>query len=188
MRKYILIGISIFLALVSILIVAFGLKLGYGYGAVKKATIENKELKAQLDEKNGAEYQSVQDELNKVVGEYKTNQEQYNAQLAVSKSSGINILEKEKMKETLKKYAKASSIDLNYELKKSAEINSISKDFVYCDVYFTVRGEYYDIDKFIDSIEKDFSLNFTISNFEMNNNQGALEAKFVVKNVPIKEN
>ena len=185
MRKYILIGISAFLALISILIVSFGLKLGYGYGAVKKATIENNELKAQLDEKNGAEYQSAQDELNKAVEEFKINYEQNNNQ---SIGSGVTIVDKEKMKDTLTKHAKSSSVDLVYEIKKSMELEAASREFIYCDIYCTVKGEYYDIDKFIDSIEKDFSLNFNITNFEMNNSQGGLEAKFVVKNIPIKDN
>ena len=133
------------------------------------------------------EYQSVQEKLNEVVGEYKSNQEQYNASVDGSQQEGILLIDKDEMKATLQKYAKDNLIDIDYEIRKAQELNSISSEFTYCDIYFTVKGEYYDIDKFIDSIEKDFSLNFTVTEFEMRNSQDTIKADFVVKNVAIKE-
>ena len=83
MRKYILIGICIFLALVCLLRVSVGKK---SYCNIKKAFYSNIELKDELDKKNGDEYKSAQEKLDATVKNYKSNQEQYNALSSLSES------------------------------------------------------------------------------------------------------
>ncbi len=185
MRKYILIGICIFLALVCLLRVSVGKK---SYGNIKKAFYSNIELKDELDKKNGDEYKSAQEKLDATVKNYKSNQEQYNALSSSSESSSAKKgLDKAKLKTTLEKYAKQNLLNASYEIKKSSEIISVSDEFAYYDIYFSVIGEYYDIDKFIETIENDFSLGFTVENFEMKNSENGIEAKFIVKNIAINE-
>ena len=185
MRKYILFGICIFLALISILRISVGKK---SYGNIKKSFYSNVDLKAELDKKNGDEYKGAQDKLDSAMQEFKSNQEQYNAHVEASDGKSANSgIDKQKMKTTLEKYAKQNSIDLNYEIKKSSEVSSISNDKIYCDIYFNVKGEYYDIDKFIETIENDFSLGFIVENFEMRSSDNGIESSFIVKNIAISE-
>lgn len=186
MRRYVLIGISIILALLIILQIAFGVGLGKSYGSVKKAYEDNIEAKKELDKINSEGYDGYQASLDASVAEFKSNQEQYNAKAQTEKSM-VNVLDKTKLKETLTKYAKANVLDMTYDIKKATEMNSVSNDFIYCDIEFAVKGEYYDIDKFIETLENDFTLGFTIQNFEMNSTENGVEAKFIVKNVAIKE-
>ena len=181
MRKYILVGICIFLALICLLRVSVGKK---SYGNIKKAFYSNIELKNELDKKNDEEYKAAQDKLDTAVKEFKSNQEQYNASQSAEQAKS-KALDSAKMKTTLEKYAKQNSLDMSYEIKKSSEITSVSNDFTYCDICFSVKGEYYDIDKFIETIENDFSLGFIAENFEMKNGENGIESNFVVKNIAI---
>ncbi len=185
MRKYILIGICIFLALVCLLRVSVGKK---SYGNIKKVFYSNIELKNELDKKNGEEYKAAQDKLDTAVKNYKSNQEQYNA--LNNSNGGANIkkgIDRAKLKTTIEKYAKQNLLNVSYEIKKSSEVISVSNEFAYYDIYFSAKGEYYDINKFIETIENDFSLGFVVENFEMKNGESGIEAKFVVKNIAINE-
>ena len=182
MRKYILVGICIFLALICLLRVSVGKK---SYGNIKKAFYSNIYLKEELDRKNGDEYKRAQDRLDNTIKEYKSNQERYNISQAGEQAKN-KALDSEKIKTTLEKYAKQNSLDMSYEIRISTEINSVSSDFKYCDIDFSVKGEYYDIDKFIETIENDFSLGFTVDGFMMKSGDNGIESSFIVKNIAIR--
>ena len=185
MRKYILIGICIFLALVCLLRVSVGKK---SYGNIKKTFYSNLDLKDELDKKNGDEYKAAQDKLDATAKTYKSNQEQYNALYNSNDGASTNKgIDKAKLKTILEKYAKQNLLNMSYEIKKSSEVISVSNDFDYYDIYFSVKGEYYDIDKFIETAENDFLLGFVVENFEMKNGDDGIEAKFVAKNIAISE-
>ncbi len=186
MRKYVLIGIAIFLALICILQVFFGFGIGKSYGAIKKAYRENINAKENLDKMNNEDYNNYQKQLNEAVAEFKTNQEQYEQRNAGEKST-FDAIDKAELKTTLTKYAKNNLLDMTYDIKKASGMSSVSSEFVYCDIEFVLKGGYYDIDKFIETIENDFKLGFTAEDFEMKSADDVVEAKFVVKNVAIKE-
>lgn len=186
MRKYVLIGIAIFLALICILQVFLGFGIGKSYGAIKKLYKENINAKDDLDIMNNNDYNNYQKKLDEAVAEFKTNQAQYD-QRNGDGSGTIKPIDKTELKTTLSKYAKNNLLDMTYDIKKASGMNSVSSDFIYCDIEFVLKGEYYDIDKFIETIENDFSLGFTAENFEMKSAENCVEAKFIVKNVAIKE-
>ena len=91
MRKYVLIGIAIFLALICILQVFFGFGIGKSYGAIKKAYRENINAKENLDKMNNEDYNKYQKQLNEAVAEFKTNQEQYEQRNAENNIIAQNV-------------------------------------------------------------------------------------------------
>ena len=86
---------------------------------------------------------------------------------------------------TIGNYATQKGVTLQLDISKSATKASISSEYVYCDLNFTITGDYIAITDFIYSLENDDKLNFEIRNFLMKKGGENLQATFTVKDVPV---
>ena len=195
MRKTVFICISIVLLLCFLLIVNFGLNLGFtkilSYDEIEEANINKKILLSEFDEKVNNDFKNEENEYIKIVDEYKKNKNEYEKMVESRQIDNdfiqqyLNIYNIEDVSEILDNYAKEKNVEIRYSVNNSNTFFAINSKYIMCDISFYVKGEYIDITDFIYSIEDDDRLNFEISDFELKSVNDVLEANFNVKNVPI---
>lgn len=196
MRKYLLIIITILIAVIFCIIVFFGYQFGkiriYSYDEIVAISKEKDTLLSALDTKNINEYSKTLKALQTAVQTYEKTKLEYDTLLqegiitddAVYNS--IDLFDVDELSEKIKNYAKQKNVILNLDVVVSATSTSISSEYVMCDLNFKVSGEYIAITDFIYSIEDDDTLNFEIKDFTLKeDDDNILQASFSVKNIPL---
>lgn len=195
MRKYLLILITIIIAIIFCVIVLWGFKVGnfriYSYDEIVAVSKERTELLSALDEKNINEYNSSLKSLQTAVQTYEKTKSEYDKLVSEGKitkdsiQNSITLFDINTLSEKIKSYAKEKNVILNLDVVESATSTSISSEYVMCDLNFKVSGEYIAITDFIYSIEDDDTLNFEIKDFSMKEEDDVLRATFSAKNIPL---
>lgn len=195
MRKYLLILITILIALVFCIIVLWGIKIGkfriYSYDEILATSKEKNALLSALDSKNIGEYDKTLKSLQTAVQTYENTKSEYNKLVQEGKIAddavynSINLYEIEALSEKIKNYAKEKNVVLTLDVIPSATSTSISSAYIMCDLDFKISGEYISITDFLYSIEDDDTLGFEIKDFSLNSENGVLKASFSAKNIPI---
>lgn len=195
MRKYLLILITIVIAIIFCIIVLCGAQIGkiriYSYDEIVSISKEKVTLLSALDNKNISEYNKTLKSLQTAVQTYQKTKSDYDALVAEGKItedsiySSIDLYDIDELGEKIKNYAKEKNVILNMDVVQSATSTSIASEYVMCDLNFKVSGEYISIADFIYSIEDDDTLNFEIKAFSLNEEDGVLRATFSVKNIPL---
>ena len=83
-------------------------------------------------------------------------------------------------------YATEEGVSLKLDvLKVSENKDFLDADYILCDLYFTISGNYLSLIDFVYDLEDDERLNFEINDFSLNKVNENLESKFIIKSVPI---
>lgn len=194
MRKIILVALLILLAVMCIIIIGTGIKIGpfqvYSYGEIEKASTERKVLLSELNEKNGNEFRATQKMLLSSTGKYQEKKEEYDSLVKngdLTTESNIynsSLYDVDFLLTAVGNYATKNGVTLQFDVFKNSS-SSISSEYVICDLNFTVTGDYIPITNYIYNIEDDDTLNFEINDFVLEKGGENLQATFTVKNVPI---
>lgn len=194
MRKIILVSVLILLAVICVVIVGTGIKIGpfqiHNYGEIEKASSERKMLLSELNEKNGNEFRATQKMLLSSTGKYQEKKEEYDSLVEsgdLTTESNIynsSLYDVDFLLTVVGNYATQNGVTLQFDVFKSSS-SSISSEYVICDLNFTVTGDYIPITNYIYNIEDDDTLNFEINDFVLEKGGENLQATFTVKNVPI---
>lgn len=194
MRKIILVAVLILLAVICVVIVGTGIKIGpfqiHNYGEIEKASSERKMLLSELNEKNGNEFRATQKMLLSSTGKYQEKKEEYDSLVEsgdLTTESNIynsSLYDVDFLLTVVGNYATQNGVTLQFDVFKSSS-SSISSEYVICDLNFTVTGDYIPITNYIYNIEDDDTLNFEINDFVLEKGGENLQATFTVKNVPI---
>ena len=194
MRKIILVALLILLAVICVIVVGTGIKIGpfkvYSYSEIEKASSERKVLLSELNEKNGNEFRATQKMLLSSTGKYQEKKEEYdslveNGELTTeSNIYNSSLYDVDFLLTVVGNYATQNGVTLQFDVFKSSS-SSISSEYVICDLNFTVTGDYIPITNYIFNIEDDDTLNFEINDFVLEKGGENLQATFTVKNVPI---
>lgn len=186
---------------------------GFSYGNFHLSNfsdLENKstQLKseiASLETKNKAQYEAKRTALSAAVKNYKDRKEQYETLLAETEAlradepelTSVDLYDIDFLWTIIGNYATEEGVILQFDVTKSASVgsskSSSSQDYIFCDLNFTVTGEYIPVTDFIYDIEDDSRLNFEIRDFSLTKveeelqkkGEGPLKTTFVVKSVPI---
>ncbi len=190
MRKYLLILILIITCILCFLIMSFGFTIIPSYKEVNMTLAEKKQVLADLNKKNSSEFVAKQTSLNSAAQEYKNKKLQYDELVQAGKIteetvSSMELYDLDFLWATIGNYATQKEVILQLDVSKSATKTSISSEYVFCDLNFTITGDYISITDFIYSIENDDKLNFEIRKFVMQKGGEDLQATFVVKDVPV---
>ncbi len=194
MRKIILVALLILLAVMCVIVIGTGIKIGpfqvYSYGEIEKASSERKVLLSELNEKNGNEFRATQKMLLSSTGKYQEKKEEYDSLVEngdLTTESNIynsSLYDVDFLLTVVGNYATQNGVTLQFDVFKSSS-SSISSEYVICDLNFTVTGDYIPITNYIYNIEDDDTLNFEINDFVLEKGGENLQATFTVKNVPI---
>lgn len=194
MRKYVLIVLLELLAILCIVIIGVGIKIGpfkiYSYPEVLAASKEQKSL-VNFSEENLQEFEDMQDALKVAAKKYENQKAEYDELIEKGKittESNIynsNVYDMDFLWAIVGNYATQNGVLLDFNFWKSASATSVSSEYIICKLDFTVTGDYIPITNFISQIESDDTLKFEISNFNLEKGGGNLQATFSVKNVPI---
>ena len=184
MRKYLMIGLSIFLFIIGLLVILCGLKIGYSYSSIKQTVAETQGLQSQLNNMNKGDFEKANANLSEEVKAYEENKKAYDA-LSANIESSMLIINSDNLKLNIKNLAEKNAVTVHYDYTESDKMTALSDKYVYCDLKFVVKGDYHNITNFIEQIEEDGFLKFSINDFEMKNNDGVLEATFLVPSVAI---
>ena len=85
-------------------------------------------------------------------------------------------------------YATEEGVVLQFDvISVSNNITSKHKNYILCDLNFSIVGEYTSIVNFIYDLEDDERLNFEIRNFILEKVGENLQAKFLVNSIPINQ-
>lgn len=195
MRKYLLIIITILIAVVFCIIVLFGTQIGnfriYSYDEIVAVSKEKTALLSALDTKNISEYNKTLKALQTAVQTYEKTKSEYDKLVQEGKITedavynSIDLYDIDALGEKLRDYAKEKNVTLNLDVIPSATSTSISSEYVMCDLSIKISGEYIAITDFIYSIEDDDTLGFEIKEFSLEEEDGVLRACFSAKNIPI---
>lgn len=195
MRKFILVVLLIVVAIICFCIIGIGIKIGplkiYSYKEIQKASSERKVLLAELNEKNGNEFETTQKSLLSSAEKYQEKKEQYDSLVesgdltAESNIYNSSLYDIDFLLTVVGKYATQNGVTLQFDVFKSTSSTSVSTEYIICDLSFTVTGDYIPITNYISNIEDDDTLNFEISDFVLEKGGQNLQATFTVKNVPI---
>lgn len=195
MRKNVFIGLSLIAFLCFLLILNFGLNLGFfkilSYDEIEDANINKKILLAEYDDLVNNDYKNKENEFKQSYEDYKSSKEEFEKLVSngqIDKNAlgqYLEIYDLTEISNILDKYAKEKNTQIDFNVLNSKTNYAISSEYVICDISFKVRGEYIDITDFIYSIEDDDRLDFEISDFELTNDNDVLEASFNVRNIPI---
>lgn len=190
MRKYLLILVLIITCVLCFLLMSFGLAFIPSYKEVNTSLAEKRQVLAELGTKNSTEFFAKQTALNSAVQEYKNKKSQYDTLVLEGKITEETVTSMEMydvdfLWATIGNYATQKGVTLQFDISKSATKASISPEYVYCDLNFTITGDYIAITDFVYSIENDDKLNFEIRNFVMEKGGENLQATFTVKDIPI---
>lgn len=196
------------LILVIVLLLCFGcytvITSGISLGNFKMVSIEDLEVKSSklklakeaLDAQNNNQYVAKKTALDTAVKNYKNKKTQYEEllpemELAAQESSfsAVDLYDIDFLWTIIGNYATEESVTLKFDVTKNATVSKgtlgNSDEYIFCDLNFTVSGDYITITDFIYDLEDDDRLNFEISNFILQKGGSNLEATFVVKSVPI---
>lgn len=195
MRKNVFICICFILFFCFLLILNYGLNLGFykvlSYDEIEDANINKKILLAEYDDKVNNEYKNKENEFRNALQNYNTSKDEYEKLISEGQINEemieqyIDIYDLSEISEIIDKYAKEKNTEIDFNVFNS-EINyAINSQYTICDISFKVKGEYIDITDFIYSIEDDDRLNFEINDFKLINANDTLEASFNVKNIPV---
>lgn len=195
MRKAILIILLVLTGIICFEIIFFGVKIGNfqinSYSQIETINSEREELLNELNEKKLQEFNSKDTELKKAVEEYQNQKSEYDELVSQGKitdtsiRNSIDIYDMDFLWTTIGNYATQKGVTLQLDVAKSSTSTSISKDYIMCDLSFTVTGDYINITDFVYSIEDDDQLGFEIRNFMIEKGGENLQATFIVKNIPI---
>lgn len=195
MRKYLLIILTILIAIIFWGIISNGVQFGkfriYSYDDVLVASNEKTTLLSALDSKNIGEYNKTLKSLQTAVQTYEKTKEEYDRLVAEGKITetsvynSIDLYDVDALGEKIKKYAREKNVILDLDVVRSLTSTPISVEYIMCDLNFKVSGEYIAITDFIYRIEDDDTLNFEIKDFSLQEEEGILRAYFSAKNIPI---
>lgn len=184
MRKYLMMGLSVFLFLVGLLVILCGMKIGYSYGSIKQIVVDTQGLQSQLNNMNKADFEKANSNLSEEVKAYEENKKSYDA-LSANIESTMLIINSDNLKQNITKHAEKNAVVVHYDISASNKMTALSDKYIYCDLKFEVKGEYHNIISFVEEVEEDGFLRFSINDFVMKNNDGVLEATFLVPSVAI---
>ena len=190
MRKYLLILVLIISCILCFLVMSFGFTFIPSYKEVNASLAEKRQVLTELSTKNSTEFFAKQTALSSAVQEYKNKKAQYDTLVQEGKITEETVTSMEMydvdfLWATIGNYATQKGVTLQFDISKSAIKASISPEYVYCDLNFTITGDYIAITDFIYSLENDDKLNFEIRNFLMKKGGENLQATFTVKDVPV---
>ena len=161
MRKIILVALLILLAVICVIVVGTGIKIGpfkvYSYSEIEKASSERKVLLSELNEKNGNEFRATQKMLLSSTGKYQEKKEEYdslveNGELTTeSNIYNSSLYDVDFLLTVVGNYATQNGVTLQFDVFKSSS-SSISSEYVICDLNFTVTGDYIPITNYIFNI------------------------------------
>lgn len=178
---------------------------GFELGSFETVTIDDlakqsKKLNSSikdLEKLNTTKYNDKKKNLTSSVKEYQTKKTQYESlipemQAAVQESESISVdlYDIDFLWTIIGNYATEEGVTLKFDVTKNVTtLNNLenvnNNDYVFCDLNFTVSGEYITITDFIYDLEDDDRLKFEISDFKLVRGGTHLQATFVVKSVPI---
>lgn len=196
MRKYLLILILIITGVLCFSLIISGFKIGNlklikSYNDVQQMSLEKKELITELKQKNEAEFVAKSAALSSAAQEYKNQKAKYEklvseGQIKEKEASSLDLYDVGFLWTTIGIHATNEGVTLQFDVSKSVNaMNTISSEYVMCDLNFTVTGEYKAISDFIYNLENDSKLNFEIRDFILEKGGENLQATFVVKETPI---
>lgn len=206
--------ITIFLLLVLCVWGAYTvIEKGFDYGSFQLSNYSDLEKKsnqlkseiAALETKKESQYEAKKTTLSAAVKNYKDKKEQYETLLAETEAlqqdevqyTAVDLYDIDFLWTIVGNYATEEGVILQFDVTKSPTLSSnklsSSDEYIFCDLNFTVTGEYIPITDFIYDIEDDDRLNFEISDFSLakveeelqKKGEGPLKTTFVVKSVPI---
>lgn len=180
---------------------------GVSYGSIDTVTLDDLKQKnsnlnssiQSLEDKNNSQYMAKKTALESAVKNYTDKKEEYEALIPQMESeleedastSAVDLYDIDFLWTIIGNYATEEGVVLRFDVTRSvsnvsAAISSLSTDeYVFCDLNFTVSGEYIAITDYIYHLEDDDRLNFEISSFKLEKGGENLQATFVVKAIPI---
>lgn len=196
MRTKLIICLLTILILMTCIFITSGIGDGnFGIESFVKLQQKTAELNAEvydLQAKNTSEYKIKMQELLDAVSDYKKQKENYESLIPLVQGVGdkenksFDLYDIDFLWTIIGNYATEDGIELQFDVSKvSNDVSFLNTDYILCDLKFTVLGEYISIVDFIYDLEDDERLNFEIRNFTMNKEGEKLQAKFVVKSIPI---
>ena len=196
MRKKLIIFLLIILVFMSGILIVSGLQNGsFGiesYISLQQKTVDLNKRIEELNNKNTSEYELKKEELLSATENYKNKKKQYEELITTVQAVGDNISNTFDLYDIdflwtiIGNYATEEGVVLKFDVSNvSSDIALLNTDYILCDLYFTVSGEYLSIVDFIYDLEDDSRLNFEISEFKLNKVEEILQATFVVKSAPI---
>lgn len=148
----------------------------------------------ELQEKSTSEYKAKKQALIEAVNEYKKKKEEYENLIPIVQGvSGINdrkfdLYDIDFLWTIIGNYATEEGVVIQFDVAEvSKDITFEDKDYVLCNLNFTVTGEYAAIVNFIYDLEDDDRLHFEIRDFELKKMEENLQATFIVNSAPINQ-
>lgn len=191
MRKYLLIIITIILAILFICLVSFGFLRIKSYSQIASLSEQKNNILRELDDLNSVDFKNKVSELKAATNNYRAIKSQYNSLVESGELSEVaiynsmDVYNMDFLWTTIGNYATEKGVTLQFDVTRSSTENSISPECVMCDLNFIITGSYISITDFIYSIEDDDKLNFEIEDFLLEKGGEDLQATFVVRGVPI---
>lgn len=157
----------------------------------KKALNISKQIK-EVEENYKNEFESKKKELSEVVKKYETEKLKYetkskNLQVGIEEvKTAFDLYDIDFLWTIIGNYATEEGVILKLDVSNvSDNMGFLNENYILCDLYFSVSGDYLSITDFIYDLEDDERLNFEIRDFEVKKSSENLEAKFIIKSVPI---
>ena len=196
MRIKLIISLLIILILMTCILITSGIGDGNfvveSFVKLEQKTAELNSEVYNLQSQNTSEYKIKRQALIDVSNEYKNKKMQYESLIPIiqgvgnEKSKSFDLYDIDFLWTIIGNYATEDELELQFDVSKfTNDIYFLNADYILCDLKFTILGEYLSIVDFIYDLEDDERLNFEISNFIMNKMEKNLQAKFVVKSIPI---
>lgn len=195
MRKVIL-SITLCITLIMCFgLIFFGLKIGNfrinSYSQIAQLNMDKETILSDFKNKSIAKYKTNIDDFKIVKSNYETKKEEYKELVDSGKitetviKNSIDLYDMDYLWTKIGNYATQKDIKLQLDVTKSNTSTAISKEYLMCDLSFTITGDYIPITEFIYLIEDDDELGFEIRNFVIEKGGDSLQATFKVKDVPI---
>lgn len=196
MRRFLIKCLLFILIIMSIILITIGLQNDdYGVESYLKLQQKTKELNIsmqELENKNTSEYEIKRQALIDSANNYRKVKKEYEKVISNIQSVGGNednsfdLYDIDFLWTIIGNYATEEGIELQFDIITiSNDIAVLNKDYVLCDLNFTVLGEYTSIINFIYDLEDDERLSFEIRDFKLYKEGEELKATFVVKSAPI---
>lgn len=200
MRKILILIVLILMIFLSYTVIVSGLSLGSktltNYKDLEEKSSQLNVALQNLNTQNTSQYESKKLALLSAVRNYKEKKEQYETILPEIEASKeeednsnpvapVDLYDVGFLWTIIGNYASEEGIALDLNFVKDNTSTSVSTDFLFCDLKFTVSGDYITITDFIYDLEDDDRLNFEISDFQLAKGGSNLQSTFVVKSVPL---
>ena len=196
MKRRLINSLIFILVLMLVILIGLGLK-SNSFGIESYISLEKKSLEIskqieELEKKSKESFEEKKKGLLDLTEKYENEKLKYetrskNLKVGIEEiKTSFDLYDIDFLWTIIGNYATEEGIILKLDVSKVSENKGfLDADYILCDLLFTISGTYLSLIDFIYDLEDDERLNFEINDFSLSKVNENLEAKFIIKSVPI---